>query len=127
MGHSLNIMVSQLNMQISRQQAAPIRIVTDKLHSYSAAMKELLPNVGHSTKQYENNRCELFHQRSRQQERQMKKFKSQEYPQRFLSCHGVVNNLFRLSRHLMKANNYILILDRAFVEWNRVSYFQNLA
>ena len=31
------------------QQAAPIRIVTDKLSSYSAAMKELIPDVGHST------------------------------------------------------------------------------
>jgi hypothetical protein len=36
----------------------------------------------------------------------MKKFKSQGQAQRFLSCHGVVNNLFRLGRHLMKASNY---------------------
>jgi putative transposase len=43
------------------QQAAPIRIVTDKLRSYSAAMKELIPDVGHSTAQYETNRCELSH------------------------------------------------------------------
>jgi putative transposase len=112
---------------LKEQQASPIRIVTDKLRSYSAAMKELIPDVGHSTKQYENNRCELSHQPSRQQERQMRKIKSQGQAQRFLSCHGVVNNLFRLSRNLMKANNYRLIRDRSFVEWNRVSYVQNLA
>jgi putative transposase len=35
------------------QQAAPIRIVNDKLHSYSAAVKEMIPDVGHSTQQYE--------------------------------------------------------------------------
>jgi putative transposase len=94
---------------LKEQQTAPIRIVTDKLRSYSAAKKELIPDVGHSTKQYENNRYELSHKPNRQQERQMKKFKSQSQAQRFLSCHGVVNNLFRLGRHLMKANNYRLI------------------
>ncbi len=55
------------------QQAAPIKIVTDKLRSYSAAKKELIPDVEHATQQYENNRCELSHQPGRQQERQMRK------------------------------------------------------
>jgi putative transposase len=56
----------------------------------------------------------------------MRKFKFQGQAQRFISCHGVVNNLFRLGRHLMKANNYSPFRDRSFVEWNRVSYVQNL-
>lgn len=112
---------------VKGQQCAPIKIVTDKLRSYSAAKKELMPSVEHSTKQYENNRCELSHQPSRQQERQMRKFKSQSQAQRFLSCHGVVNNLFRLGRHLMKAKNYRVFRERAFVEWGRVSCVQNLA
>jgi putative transposase len=109
------------------QQAAPIRIVTDKLRSYSATKKELMADVEHFIKHYENNRCELSHQPSRQQEKQMRKFKSQGQAQRFLSCHGVVNNLFRLGRHLMKASNYRLFRDRSFVEWITVSCVQNLA
>jgi putative transposase len=109
------------------QQVAPIRIVTDKLRSYSAAMKELIPDVGHSTKQYENNRCELSHQPCRQQERQMRKFTLQGQAQRFLSCRGVVNNLFRLGRHSMKASHYRIFRDRAFFEWVWVSCVQNLA
>ncbi|WP_255409405.1 transposase [Glaciecola sp. 33A] len=44
------------------QQYAPISIVTDKLRSYSAAKKELMPCVEHSTQPHENNRCELSHQ-----------------------------------------------------------------
>jgi putative transposase len=56
----------------------------------------------------------------------MRKFKSQGHGQRFLSCHGVVNNLFRLGRHSMKASNYRVFRDRAFVEWGRASCFQNL-
>jgi putative transposase len=31
------------------QQASPIKIVTDKIMSYSAVMKELIPSVEHST------------------------------------------------------------------------------
>jgi len=41
------------------QQAQPYRLVTDKLRSYSAALREIMPSVEHSTCQYENNRCEL--------------------------------------------------------------------
>ena len=109
------------------QQATPIKIVTDKLRSYSAAKRDLMPRVEHSTQQYENNRCELSHQPSRQQERQMRRFKSQHQAQRFLTCHGVVNNLFRLGRHLMRAKNYRVLRDRAFVEWERASCIQNMA
>mgnify|MGYP005992137627 CR=1 FL=1 len=103
------------------------QIVTDKLTSYSVAKKELVPSVDHSTVQYENNRCELSHQPTRQQERQMRRFKSQGQAQRFLSCHGVVNNLFRSGRHLMKAKHDRIFRDRSFIEWNRVSSVQSLA
>ena len=65
------------------QGVMPLKIVTDKLASYSAAKKELMPSIEHSTVQYENNGCELSHQPTRQQERQMRKFKSQGQAQRF--------------------------------------------
>jgi putative transposase len=90
---------------LKSQQATPLEIVTDKLRSYSAARREIMPSVAHSTQQYENNRCELSHQPSRQQERQMRRFTSQGQAQRFLSCHGTINNLFRLGRHKMQADN----------------------
>ncbi|MEJ6080644.1 IS6 family transposase [Vibrio sp. 1-Bac 57] len=103
-----------------------LKIVTDKLASYSVAKKELIPSVEHSTVQHKNKGCDLSHQPTRQQERQMRKFKSQGQAQRFLSCHGVINNLFRPGRHLMQAKHYRLFRDRAFVEWSRVSGVQNL-
>lgn len=111
---------------LKAQQAAPLKIVTHKLRSYSAAKREIMPRVDHSTQQYENNRCELSHQPCSQQERQMRRFKSQGQAQRFLSCHGVVNNLFRIGRHVMNAHNYRIIRKRAFAEWTRVSCVQNL-
>jgi len=56
------------------QQVKPLKIVTDKLRSYSAAKREVMPSIEHSTQQYENNRCELSHQPTRQQERQMRMY-----------------------------------------------------
>jgi len=112
---------------LKSQQASPIKIVTDKLRSYCSAKRVIMPSVDHSTEQYENNHCELSHQPTRQQERQMRRFKSQGHAQRFLSCHGIVNNLFMLGRHLMKAKNYKILRDRAFNEWDRASCIQNLA
>jgi putative transposase len=76
---------------------------------------------------YENNRSELSHRPGREQERQMRKFKSQGQAQRFLSYHGVVNNLFWLGRHSMDASNYRVFRDRTLVEWGRASCVQNLA
>ena len=107
------------------QKSTPRKMVTDKLRSYAAAKKELMPSVEHSTEQYENNRCELSHQPTRQKERQMRRFKSQGQAQRFLSCHGVVNNLYGFPRHQMNACNYRVLRDRAFVEWERVSSVEN--
>ena len=51
---------------------SPRRVTTDKLKSYAAAHREVMPSVIHSTQQYENNRAELSHEPTRQRERQMR-------------------------------------------------------
>ena len=83
------------------QGRSPHRLITDKLRSYSAAHRTVMPSVIHSTRQYENNRAEVSHQPTRQRERQMRRFKSAAHAQRFLSVHGLVQNLFRVGRHLL--------------------------
>ena len=85
------------------QGRVPRRLITDKLRSYTAAHRTVMPSVAHSTQQYDNNRAEGAHQPTRQRERQMRRFKSASHAQRFLSVHGVVLNLFRLGRHLLQA------------------------
>ena len=86
---------------LKRQGREPRRLITDKLRSYSAAHRTVVPSVIHSTRQYENNRAEVSHQPTRQRERQMRRFKSAAHLQRFASVHGVVQNLFRVGRHLL--------------------------
>ena len=41
--------------------------------------------------------------------------------QRFASVHGVVLNLFRVGRHLLRAVHHRLLRARAFVEWDVVA------
>jgi putative transposase len=100
------------------QGSTPWQLVTDKLRSYSAAQREVLPSVAHDTGQYANNRAEVSHQPTRQRERLMRRFKSVGQTQRFLSVHGVVQNLFRLGRHLLRSTDYRLLRARSFKEWN---------
>ncbi len=97
----------------------PRKIVTDKLGSYGVAHRELIPDTIHDTSQYANNRAELSHQPTRVRERGMRRFKSTQQAQRFLTVHAAVYNLFNLGRHLVSAKNYRFFRLRAFVSWNR--------
>ena len=102
-------------------------MITDKLKSYSAARREVIPSVTHSTEQYENNRAEVSHEPTRQRERQMRRFKSAGQAQRFLTVYGVVGNLFRLGRHLTRAVHYREFRARAFCAWQEVTCAQIMA
>jgi putative transposase len=96
----------------------PGKIVTDKLRSYGVAHRELIPESIHDTSQYANNRAELSHQPTRVRERVMRRFKSMQQAQRFLTVHAAVYNLFNLGRHLVSAKNYQFLRLRAFASWN---------
>lgn len=97
----------------------PRKIVTDKLRSYGVAHRELMPEVIHSTEQYENNRAEQSHEATRVRERVMRRFKSVRQAQRFVTAHAAVSNLFNLGGHLIRAEDYRDLRVSAFNEWRR--------
>ena len=99
----------------------PRVIITDKLRSYAAAKRLLLPNVIHRQSRYLNNRAENSHQPTRTRERQMKRFQSPEQAQRFLSIFESINAPFRLRRHLLSATRYRQLLKQAFRLWNNTA------
>ena len=99
----------------------PFRLVTDKLKSYGAALRTIMPSVNHDTERYANNRAEVLHQPMRHRERQMRRFKSARQAQLFLSVHGVVLNLFRLARHRLKAVHHRMLRARSFATWEAVT------
>ena len=99
----------------------PRVIVTDKLKSYAAAKREILPRVEHRQSRYLNNRAEVSHQPTRRRERQMKRFKSARHAQRFLSTHSRIHNHFQLCRHHLTANQHRAARDTAFRTWRDVA------
>ena len=103
------------------QGKPPLRLVTDKLKSYGAAHRTIMPSVTHDTHRYANNRAEVSHEPTRQRERQMRRFKSARQVQLFLSVHGVVLNLFRLARHRLKSVHHRLLRARSFATWEAVT------
>ncbi|MFW6300551.1 MAG: IS6 family transposase [Oceanicaulis sp.] len=84
-----------LRKLLKKQMRAPRAMITDKLRSYSAAAKAVMPGVEHRQHKGLNNRAENSHQPTRRRERIMKRFKSPRQAQRFLFVHDQVDNLFR--------------------------------
>ena len=122
MGSEMCIRDRFLKKLLKGEGCAPNRMITDKLKSYAAAKREVMPDVVHCEDRYANNRCEASHEHTREQERQMHGFKSPGSAQRFLAVHARVQNGFRLGRHLMSAANYRLLRARAFATWQEVTY-----
>ncbi len=103
------------------QRHEPSRLVPDKLGSYRVAHRDLMPWVTHDTNQYANNRAEASHQPTRQRERQVRGFTSPAHAQRFLHVHGVIQNLFRVGRHLLRAVHHRMLRARSFTVWAKVT------
>jgi putative transposase len=98
----------------------PRVIITDKLASYAAAKKEIIPGVEHRQHKGLNNRAENSHQPTRQRERAMRRFKSPRHAQRFLSAFGPISDHFRPRRHRLKAAEYRAIMLERFETWNDI-------
>jgi len=110
-----------LRKLLKRQCRAPRVMITDKLASYGAAKREVMPSVEHRQHKGLNNRAENSHQPTRRRERQMKRFKSPRQAQRFLSAHAQVSNLFHLRRDHLPAAQYRITRSRAFQTWAEVT------
>src|SRR5918992_1625394 len=98
----------------------PRVIITDKLKSYGAAKRELLPGVEYRQHRYLNNRAENSHQPTRQRERRMQQFKSPGQAQRFLAAYGPISQHFRPRRHLLSASAYRHEMRHRFESWAEI-------
>jgi putative transposase len=104
---------------LKRHGDGPRTIVTDKMRSYGVANRELIPEALHSTKVYENNRAEQSHESTRMGKQGMRKFKSARQVQQFLTAHAAIPNVFNLGCHLIRAETFRHLRERAFAEWKR--------
>ncbi len=101
-------------------QYVPRVVITDKLASYGAARREVLPGVEHRQHKRRNNRAENSHQPTRERERRMRRFKSPGHAQRFLTAYGPIMNHFRPRRHLLDAAAYRGARDQRFTAWRAI-------
>ena len=92
-------------------------IVTDRLRSSGAALKELGIRDRQETGRWENNRAENSHQPFRRRERAMLRFRRMRTLQKFASVHASVHNHFSRERALHSRPNYKLNRAAALAEW----------
>ncbi|MCX5505726.1 IS6 family transposase (plasmid) [Streptomyces sp. NBC_00053] len=106
---------------LKKTWSVPRVIVTDKLRSYGAAHREIMPSVEHRAHKGLNNRAENSHQPTRQRERVMKGFRSVGGAQRFLAAFSGISPHFRPRRHLMTATEYHTEMTTRFAIWDEIT------
>ena len=86
--------------KVIRRHGRPESIVTDKLRSYGAAMKDIGNADRQDTGRWLNNRAENSHLPFRRRERAMLRFRRMRSLQMFASVHASVTNHFNADRSL---------------------------
>ncbi|MFJ1618651.1 IS6 family transposase [Streptomyces sp. NPDC088251] len=102
-------------------RTVPRVIVTDKLRSYGAAHREVMPSVERRSHMGLNNRAENSHQPTRQREHAMKGFRSVGGAQRFLAAFSGISPHFRPCRHLMTAPGYRTEMTIRCAIWDQIT------
>ncbi len=104
-------------MKSMKRHGRPETIVTDRLRSYRAALKELGRGDDRETGCWLNNRAEHSHLPFRRRERVMLRFRRMRTLQRFASVHASVLNHFPTERHLQNRNAYKQTRAAALDRW----------
>ncbi|WP_457518741.1 IS6 family transposase [Streptomyces sp. TE33382] len=91
---------------LKKTRTVPRAILTDKLRSYGAAHREVMPSAEHRAHKGLNNRAENSHQPTRQREHAMKGIRSAGGAQQPLAAFSSIPPHFRPRRHLMTATEH---------------------
>ena len=107
---------------LKKQGLAPKRMITDKLRSYGAAKRQVMPHIEHRSHKALNNRAENSHLPFRKRERTRQGFRSIGSLQQFLSIFSAVRNLFIPSRVNRSASQILIHRRKAMAEWKAVAH-----
>ena len=100
-----------------KRHGRPETIVTDRLRSYGAALKDLGRGDDREMGRWLNNRAENSHLPFRRRERAMLRFRRMRTLQKFASVHASVHNHFPTERHLQNRNTYKQARAAALAGW----------
>jgi putative transposase len=103
-----------------KRHGRPHVLVTDKLRSYGAAMKDIGNADKQETGRWMNNRAENSHLPFRRRERAMQRFRSIRSLQKFVTVHASVYNHFNQERALYSRDNFKLNRAAALAEWRQL-------
>ena len=103
-----------------KRHGRPHILVTDKLRSFGAAMKDIGNAKRQETSCWMNNRAENSHLPFRRRERVMQRFRSMRSLQKFAAIHGSVYNHFNQERALYSRDNFKLNRTAALSEWRQL-------
>lgn len=106
---------------LKKQGMAPKRMITDKLRSYGAARRQVMPEVEHRSHKGLNNRAENSHLPLRKRERTRQGFRSIASLQHFVAIFSAVRNLFVPSPTYRSATQLRNHRRQAIAEWNTMS------
>lgn len=103
-----------------KRYGAPKTVVTDRLRSYGAAVKEI-GNVGRQeVGRHLNNRAETSHLPLMRRELAMLRFRRMSNLQKFVSTHASFHNHFNLDRHINRRRTFKTKRDAALLEWRQL-------
>jgi putative transposase len=100
-----------------RKHGRPEAVVTDRLRSYAAALREIGAAERQETGRWANNRVENSHLPFRRRERAMLRFRRMRSLQLFASVHASVSNHFNQERSLSSRDNFKALRTAALTEW----------
>ena len=103
-----------------KRYGRPKVIVTDRLRSYSAAMKIIGNEARQVTERWLNNQAENSHQPFRRRENSMAKFRNAKSLRKFASIHSSIHNHFNQERHLYNRQTFRLNRAAALAEWRQL-------
>jgi putative transposase len=106
--------------KLMRRHGRPKEIVTDRLPSYRAALRELGGSDLQSTGRWLNNRVENSHLPLRRRERAMHRFRRMRSLQTFAAVHASVHNHFNQERSLSSRPIFKLNRAAALAEWRQL-------
>ena len=103
-----------------KRYGRPNVLVTDKLRSYGAAMKEIGNADRQETGRWRNNKAENSHLPFRRRERAMQRFRRMRCLQMFAAVHASVFNHFNSDRSLTSRQHFKLNRAAALAEWRQL-------
>jgi len=106
--------------KLMRRYGRPQEIVTDRLPSYRAALRELGGLDLQATGRWLNNRAENSHLPLRRRERAMLRFRRMRSLQTFAAVHASVHNHFNQERSLSSRPIFKLNRAAALAEWRQL-------